>query len=63
MPDNKRIRHPLDQQRIDVNDPKEVENWRKALKCTKSELMAAVCAVGTSASAVRGWLAIDDDDD
>ena len=63
MPDNKQIRRPLDQQRIDVNDPQEVANWCKALNCTKSELRAAVCAVGTSASAVRSWLALNDDDD
>jgi hypothetical protein len=29
MPDNKSIRSPHDDKRIDVNDPAEVANWTK----------------------------------
>ena len=56
MPDDKRIRQPHDRKRIDINDPSEVRNWCRALQCTKSELKAAVKAVGTSASKVEKWL-------
>ena len=56
MPDDKSIRHPEDGKRIDINDPSEVDDWCESLKCTKSELKAAVRAVGTSASEVRKWL-------
>ena len=56
MPDDKGIRHPHDRKRIDINDPSEVKNWCRDLGCTKSELKAAVKAVGTSASKVRQWL-------
>ena len=56
MPDNKQKRAPLDQKRIDINDPHEVANWCRALNCTKAELIEAVGEVGTSASAVRLWL-------
>ena len=56
MPDNKEIKRPLDSKRIDIHDPGEVAYWCGALKCKKSELRAAVKAVGTSASKVRQWL-------
>lgn len=56
MPDNKKITHPLDAKRIDINDPKEVENWCRALGCTEEELKEAVEAVGTSAKKVREYL-------
>ena len=57
MPDNKEVKRPLDSKRIDINDPGEVAYWCRALKCKKkSELEAAVKAVGTSASKVRRWL-------
>jgi len=56
MPDNKKITHPLDAKRIDINDPAEVRNWCKALSCSEKELKAAVKAVGTSGVAVRKHL-------
>ena len=56
MPDNKNIRRPLDNKRIDVNDPQEVRNWCKSLSCSEQELKEAVRAVGTSAEKVREYL-------
>lgn len=56
MPDNKRITHPLDAKRIDINDPAEVRNWCNSLNCTESQLKAAVGLVGTSAAAVKKQL-------
>ena len=56
MPDDKGIRHPHDSKLIDIKDPSEVKNWCRALGCTKSELKAAVKAVGPSAPEVRQWL-------
>jgi hypothetical protein len=56
MPDDKKIRQPLDNKRIDINDPQEVRNWCKSLGCTEAELKRAVNAVGTSAKKVREYL-------
>lgn len=56
MPDNKKIRQPEDNKRIDIHDPEEVRNWCKALGCEKDDLLKAVDAVGTSAEKVREWL-------
>jgi len=56
MSDNKKITHPLDAKRIDINDPNEVRNWCKSFSCTESQLKTAVKAVGTSGSAVRKQL-------
>jgi hypothetical protein len=56
MPDNKKITHPLDAKRIDINDPTEVRNWTKALGVTEAKLREAVRAVGTSSAAVRKYL-------
>lgn len=56
MPDNKKITHPLDAKRIDINDPAEVSNWCKSFDCTEQQLKAAVKAVGTSGKAVREYL-------
>jgi len=56
MSDNKNIKRPLDNKRIDINDPQEVRNWCKSLGCTESELKKAVNAVGTSAAKVREHL-------
>ena len=53
MPDDKRIRNPLDKQRIDIDDPAEVANWCETLRCTEAQLRAAVQAVGTSAAKVQ----------
>lgn len=56
MPDDKTKTHPLDAQRVDINDPFEVRNWCKALGCTVQQLRDAVQAVGTSGAAVRRHL-------
>lgn len=56
MPDNKKIRQPEDNKRIDIHDPKEVRNWCDALGCIEDKLVKAVQAVGTSAEEVRKWL-------
>jgi len=56
MPDSKEIRRPLDNKRVDINDPQEVRNWCNALGCTENELGQAVQAVGTSAEAVKDYL-------
>jgi hypothetical protein len=56
MPDNKKITHPLDAKRIDINDPDEVRNWCKSLGCTAQQLKDAVKKVGTSGAAVRKYL-------
>lgn len=58
MPDNKKIRVPLDKKRIDINDPAEVNNWCKALGCTKMELITAVNSVGDSSQKVRDYLGL-----
>lgn len=56
MPDNKKLTHPLDAKRIDINDPAEVRNWCKSLGCSEQQLKAAVKTVGTSGVAVRKHL-------
>lgn len=56
MPDNKKIRQPLDNKRIDINDSNEVRNWCNSLGCTEGELKRAVKAAGTSAEKVREYL-------
>jgi hypothetical protein len=56
MPDNKKIRRPLDNKRIDIHDPKEINNWCKSFGCTKKQLINAVNAVGTSANKVKKYL-------
>ena len=56
MPDNKKIKRPLDSKRIDIHDPGEVAYWCGAFRCTSSELEEAVEVVGTSASKVCKWL-------
>jgi hypothetical protein len=56
MPDNKKITHPLDAKRIDINDPAEVRNWTKALGVTEAKLREAVRKVGTSSTKVRKYL-------
>ena len=59
MPDNKNIKHPLDGQRIDINDPQEVRDWCDTLACTEEKLKSAVEKVGTSAKEVKEFLRKD----
>jgi hypothetical protein len=56
MPDDKNIKRPLDNKRIDINDLLEVRNWCKSLGCPEAELKKAVNVVGTSAEKVREYL-------
>lgn len=56
MPDDKKKTHPQDANRINISEDYEVSYWCKKFDCTKSELVAAVKAVGTSAAAVRKYL-------
>lgn len=56
MSDNKKLTHPLDAKRIDINDPAEVRNWCKSLGCTEQQLKVAVKAAGTSGASVRKHL-------
>jgi hypothetical protein len=56
MPDNKKLKGPPDNRRVDIHDPNELRNWSNALGCTQAELKRAVSAVGTSAEAVRKHL-------
>lgn len=56
MPDDKKIKRPLDSKRIDINDPNEVSNWTKAFGVSAAELKTAVEKVGDSAEAVRKHL-------
>lgn len=49
MPDDKTKKRPQDASKININEPYEVNYWTDALGCTKSELIAAVNAVGVSA--------------
>jgi hypothetical protein len=45
-----------DRSKINLEDPKELKYWKKALKVSKEEIMAAVQKVGSSAAAVRKQL-------
>jgi hypothetical protein len=46
----------LDRRLIAMNEPYEVRDWCKALRCSKEELQRAVDTVGTSADKVREYL-------
>lgn len=56
MPDNPTIKRPLDSSRINLNQPYEVNYWCNKFHCTEATLIAAVSAVGTSASTVESYL-------
>ncbi|MCW3109108.1 MAG: hypothetical protein JWQ09_3614 [Segetibacter sp.] len=57
MSDDLTKRRPQDSSRINVNELWEVNWWCSEFNCTKSQLVAAVKAVGVSAAAVRKYLA------
>ena len=57
MADDKTIKKPLDSSRINLGEPYEVNYWCEKFGCTKTELAAAVKAVGTSAAKVGEHLA------
>lgn len=56
MSDNLHITKPLDASRINIHQDYEVNWWCDQFKVTKSQLIAAVNHVGTSASAVKKYL-------
>lgn len=56
MPDDKTKKRPQDASKININEPYEVNYWTDILGCTKSQLIAAVKAVGVSAAAVKKHL-------
>jgi Protein of unknown function (DUF3606) len=57
MPDNLKIRQPQDPQKININEPWEVDYWTKALGVTEQKLRKAVGEVGPMVVNVRAWLA------
>lgn len=56
MTDDKTKKRPLDASRVNVHEPYEVEYWCRKFGCTKTQLVHAVNAVGTSSSAVERYL-------
>jgi hypothetical protein len=47
---------PRDRGRIDMDDPREVNWWRKQFDCSEEQLRAAVAQVGDSAALVEQML-------
>jgi hypothetical protein len=47
---------PRDRGRIDMDDPREVNWWRKQFDCSEEQLRAAVAQVGDSAAMVEQML-------
>jgi hypothetical protein len=47
---------PADRGRIDLNDPREVNWWRKRFDCSEDQLRRAVAKVGNSAAKVEQLL-------
>jgi hypothetical protein len=56
MPDNLEKRRPLDASRINIHQEYEVNWWCDHFGITKSILVNAVNAVGTSAEKVKNYL-------
>ena len=56
MPDNKDIKGPADQKRINVNEPYEVRYWTKELSINEATLRRAVREAGVMSEKVRQWL-------
>jgi len=52
MPDNLKIKEPLDRARINIHEAYEVNWWCKKFDCTKLQLENAVRNLGTSALTV-----------
>ncbi|MGD8562232.1 MAG: DUF3606 domain-containing protein [Desulfarculaceae bacterium] len=58
MPDDLNRKRPQDSNKINVNQPWEIEYWTKKLGVTKEELGEAVKAVGPSVTDVKRYLGI-----
>lgn len=56
MSDDRKNTGSPDRDRINVNEPYELQYWTKALGVSADELRAAVKAVGPTAAAVREHL-------
>lgn len=56
MADDLTIREPQDKTLINMNQEWEVNWWCKKFGCTRSQLQAAVNAVGSSAAKVQAHL-------
>ena len=56
MSDDKKIKGPEDQKRINIHAPWEIAYWTKALGITPEELVRIVGIVGTYADDVRAYL-------
>ena len=56
MSDKKKKIDLRGKERIDINNPQEVRDWCKALKCEEGELSAVVGIVGKSVKRVKQYL-------
>jgi hypothetical protein len=56
MADDKSKAGPADRAQINVNEDHELRYWTAKLKCTTTELKAAVAAVGVMADKVEAHL-------
>ena len=56
MTDDKDNKGSPDRDRIDVNDPNELEYWADAFNTTKEQIKEAVNQVGTSATRVKEYI-------
>lgn len=56
MSDDLTKKRPQDSSRINIHEPWELNYWSQHFGVTKSQLIAAVQAVGTSAAAVKKHL-------
>jgi len=58
MSDNLNIRQPQDPQRINVNEPWEVQYWKKQLGVSEAQLIQAVKSVGPMVMKVKIYLGV-----
>jgi len=58
MSDNLNILQPQDPQRINVNEPWEVQYWKKQLCVSEAQLIQAVKSVGPMVMKVKIYLGV-----
>jgi hypothetical protein len=56
MPDDAKKRRPVDRDRVNLDEPWEVQYRRKEYGCTERQLQQAVAAVGDSVAKVSRYL-------
>jgi hypothetical protein len=56
MRNEKTIRGPYANNRVNPHEPNELKYWSRKFECTEMQLKHAVRAVGTSPDAVRSFL-------